>query len=246
VNDVLVLCYHAVSPTWSAPLSVTPDALERQLRMLVQRGWRGATFRDAVLDRPWPRTLAITFDDAFLSVLERAHPILASFDLPGTVFVPTSFVDDRRPLSWAGIEHWSQTRDAPELTCMSWTDLQGLAAAGWEIGSHSRSHPRLPWLDDETLGAELEGSRRECSERVGRPCESLAYPYGDVDERVAARAEQAGYLCGASLSSSLTQLGVHRWPRVGVYHRDPSWRFRLKVNGMVRRARATSAWPAHE
>jgi peptidoglycan/xylan/chitin deacetylase (PgdA/CDA1 family) len=246
MNDVLVLCYHAVSPTWTASLSVTPNALAQQLRLLVDRGWRGATFRDAVLKAPWQKTLAVTFDDAFLSVLERAHPILASLGLPGTVFAPTSFVDERRRLSWAGIDHWSQTGDAPELTCMSWDDLRVLVSEGWEVGSHTRSHPRLPQLDDNTLQAELDGSRRECSERLGGPCESLAYPYGDVDDRVAAHAVQAGYVCAASLSSSLARLGVHRWPRVGVYHQDPQWRFRLKVNGVVRRVRATSIWPAHE
>src|SRR5205085_9051635 len=86
LSDVLVLCYHAVSPTWGASLSVTPDEFESQLRTLLRRGWRGATFRDAVLRPPWPRTLAVTFDDAFLSVLELAHPILARLGLPATVF----------------------------------------------------------------------------------------------------------------------------------------------------------------
>ena len=48
MSDVLVLCYHAVSPRWPADLSVTPEAFERQLQLLVGRGYRGATFHDAV------------------------------------------------------------------------------------------------------------------------------------------------------------------------------------------------------
>ena len=29
MSDLLVLCYHAVSPRWQADLSITPEALER-------------------------------------------------------------------------------------------------------------------------------------------------------------------------------------------------------------------------
>ena len=34
MSDVLVLCYHAVNPSWPAPMSIAPDAFERQLRFL--------------------------------------------------------------------------------------------------------------------------------------------------------------------------------------------------------------------
>jgi peptidoglycan/xylan/chitin deacetylase (PgdA/CDA1 family) len=246
VSDVLVLCYHAFSPTWAASLSVTPDEFERQLSLLVRRGWRGATFSDAVLRPPAPRTLAVTFDDAFLSVLELAQPIMAQLDLPGTVFAPTAFMERRMQLMWNGIDHWSATPDAPELQSMCWGDLQLLIDLGWEIGSHTKTHPRLSKLDDDVLATELEGSRAELEQHLSAPCDSLAYPYGDVDEHVVARARDAGYRCAAGLSSSLAPLGAHRFPRVGVYREDPGWRFRLKVNRLMRRARASTLWPAHE
>jgi peptidoglycan/xylan/chitin deacetylase (PgdA/CDA1 family) len=245
LSDVLVLCYHAVSPTWGASLSVTPDEFESQLRTLLRRGWRGATFRDAVLRPPWPRTLAVTFDDAFLSVLELAHPILARLGLPATVFAPTSFLDERQRLMWDGVDHWADTLDAAELQGMSWDDLARLEHEGWEIGSHTRTHPRLSKLDDDALAAELEGSREDCAAHLSS-CDSIAYPYGDVDGRVVARARQAGYTCGAGLSSSLAPLGAHRFPRVGIYHDDPGWRYRLKVNPLIRGLRASKLWPAHE
>jgi peptidoglycan/xylan/chitin deacetylase (PgdA/CDA1 family) len=246
VNDVLVLCYHALSPTWSASLSVTPDEFERQLRLLVRRGWTGATFRDAVLRPHAGRTLAVTFDDAFLSVLELAYPVMAELGVPGTVFAPTSFMAGRTALTWPGIDHWAGTADASELQSMSWDDLRHLIDQGWEVGSHTRTHPRLSKLDGERLNEELAGSRQDVEQHLGGPCDSVAYPYGDVDERVVARAREAGYRCAAGLSSSLAPLGSHRFPRVGVYHEDPGWRFRLKVSGLMRRARASRLWPAHE
>ncbi len=244
MGDVIVLCYHAVSPSWTAPLSVTPDELEHQLKTLLRRGWRPATFADAVLRDPPNKTFAVTFDDAFASVLALAHPILNSLEVPATMFAPTAFMGERQLLSWPGIEHWRETPAAPELRSLCWEDLSRLADAGWEIGSHTRTHPRLPLLDDEALRDELARSREEISARLGVSCETIAYPYGDADDRVATCARAVGYSAGARLSRRLSALGPYRWPRIGVYHADRGWRFRLKANRGWRRLRTTPLWPA--
>jgi peptidoglycan/xylan/chitin deacetylase (PgdA/CDA1 family) len=242
VTDVLVLCYHAVSPSWTATLSVTPDALERQLSLLIRRGWRAATFTDAVLDPPAARTMAVTFDDAFASVRVLGQPILDKLGIPATVFAPTAFMARRQPLNWTGIYQWLGTPQAGELAAMDWDDLGALIDRGWEIGSHTRTHPHLTALDDQALDIELAVSRQECAEHLGRPCRSIAYPYGDVDHRVGDRARATGYLAGAELSSSLRPGGQHRWPRVGIYHGDGTGRFKLKVNPLLRRWRASPLW----
>jgi len=246
MSDVVVLCYHAVSPAWPAPLAVTPSALERQLRTLLNRGFKGATFTDAVLRPPHRRTLAVTFDDGFLSVLERAEPILSRLGLVGTVFVPTAFMERRQPLAWNGTSRWAGTPFADELQGMDWDDLRSLVARGWEIGSHTRTHPRLTELDDDAAYAQLVESRLECGRGLGAPCTTIAYPYGAVDRRVADAAREAGYTAAARLSSSLRPRGPLQWPRIGIYHGDAPWRFRLKENGAIRRIRATPLWPAHE
>jgi peptidoglycan/xylan/chitin deacetylase (PgdA/CDA1 family) len=243
--DVLVLCYHAVSETWPAPLSVRPETLEWQLGHLVRRGFRGATFTEAVDHAAHPRTLVVTFDDAYASVLERALPILSRLGLPGTVFAATDHVG-HAVMSWPGIDRWLGTPHEGDLAGMSWDQLGSLAAAGWEVGSHTRSHPRLTELDAESLSGELSGSRQEIEERLGAPCLSLAYPYGDTDDRVVAAAGEAGYRAAAALESRLGPREPLRWPRVGVYHDDARWRFRLKVSPLVRRVRGGPAWGAVE
>ena len=52
----------------------------------------------------------VTFDDAYLSVLERAYPVLASLGLPGVVFVPTDWPDRAPPMSWPGISALGRAR----------------------------------------------------------------------------------------------------------------------------------------
>src|SRR5438876_2741666 len=141
--DVLVLCYHAVSPTWTAALSSTPGRFERQMERLVRRGYRGVTFTDAVTAAVRGRVLAVTFDDAFRSVFELARPILDRLGLPATVFVPTDFISEQSTLDWPGVGHWIGSAHEHELAPMSWAQMRTLAESGWEIGSHTGSHPRL-------------------------------------------------------------------------------------------------------
>ena len=238
----LILCYHATSESWSSDLSVRASILGEQVRRLLARGYVATGFTDAVLT-PGPRRLAITFDDAFVSVYDHAAPVLAELGVPATVFAPTDYVDTVRPLAWPGTEQWLQGPDAGELTPMRWDQLGELADRGWEIGSHTRSHPRLTTLGASALTDELSGSRIVCEERLGRPCTSIAYPYGDVDERVAAAASAAGYRAGANLASTLAPNGALQAPRIGIYPADLGWRYRLKVSRPLRALRASSLWP---
>jgi peptidoglycan/xylan/chitin deacetylase (PgdA/CDA1 family) len=243
-SDLLVLCYHAVSERWPADLSITPANLEAELRLLADRGYRGVTFTEAVTERPPGRTVAVTFDDAYRSVLERGEPILARLGWPATVYVPTDFAGSERPMSWPGIDHWAGGEFERELVPMSWDEIGTLAARGWEVGSHTCSHPRLSRLGDEQLADELSRSKSVCEEHLGRPCESIAYPYGDHDARVVEAASRAGYRAAGTLPSRMVARDPLRWPRVGVYYGDDLRRFKVKVSPLVRGLRASPLWEA--
>jgi peptidoglycan/xylan/chitin deacetylase (PgdA/CDA1 family) len=237
VRDQLILCYHAVSDHWPSPLAVTTQALERQLGSLVKRGYRGATFEAAVTARHEGRTLAVTFDDAYHSTLTHAAPILASLGLPGTVFAPTDFIDRSEPMSWPGIDGWEETPYTDELRCLTWDGLAELREAGWEVGSHTRSHAHLTALGDGPLQEELTESRAVLVDRLGR-CASLALPYGDGNGRVLRAARQAGYRAIAGLPPP-GRGGPPASERVGIYRGDGPRRFRLKVATATRRIRAS-------
>jgi peptidoglycan/xylan/chitin deacetylase (PgdA/CDA1 family) len=244
VTDVLVLCYHGISERWPAAMSVTPEGFESQLELLVRRGYRGATFVDAVSAPPSRKTVVVTFDDALHSVLDFALPVLARLGLPATVFVPTHFPSSPdRAMSWSGIDQWLGGEHEQELRPMSWDEIRGLAELGWEAGSHTRSHPHLTTLAERELVDELVGSRDELQERLGRPCRTIAYPFGDHDDRVATAAGRAGYIAGATLPARLPRPRPLYWPRVGIYRMDDMRRYRFKVSRAVRLARSTPVWP---
>jgi peptidoglycan/xylan/chitin deacetylase (PgdA/CDA1 family) len=220
MSPILVLGYHGLSDTWPDGTAVRPDAFEAQVESLVRRGYRGTTFTDALTAPRADKTVAITFDDACRSVLEHAFPVLTRLGLPATVFVPTAYAGTDRPMGWAGFDRWLGTPHEGELACMSWEALETLADAGWEVGSHTHSHPRLPTLHDDELARELRESRDRIEARLARPCRSIAYPYGVCDHRVAEATRTAGYGFGCVLYRQSTPRLPLQWPRVGVYRAD--------------------------
>jgi peptidoglycan/xylan/chitin deacetylase (PgdA/CDA1 family) len=239
MRDLLILCYHAVSPSWPAALSVTPDALERQLTELKRRGYRSAGFTDAIANTGEGPVVAVTFDDNYRSVLELAKPILDRHDYRGTLFVPTDWAGEERPMRWQGIDRWLGTPHEKEMLSLTWQELRELSEQGWEIGSHTCSHPHLPELDGAMLKRELSESKERIEQELGFACTSLAYPYGDVDQRVRDTAGEVGYVAAGTIPRVLTSAEPLRWPRTPIFHGDDLRRFRLKVSPTVRRLRGS-------
>lgn len=228
-GDLVVLCYHGLSETWPETTSVRPADFAAQIESFAAAGYRGATLAEALVAPPARKTLAVTFDDALTSVWEHAREPLARLGIPGTVYVPTDYPDSGRPMGWPGFDCWLGGEHEGELACMSWSQLHDLAAAGWEIGSHTCSHPRLSRLGEEQIATELTESRRVCEERIGAPCRSLAYPYSDYDERAVRAAAAVGYRCAVSVPRGPQPVLPFEWPRVGVYRGEDARRVRLRA-----------------
>lgn len=99
---------------------------------------------------------------------------------------------------------------------MTWDDVQTLARAGMDLGSHTRTHRILQTLDDDLLRAELDGSRRDLEERTGRRIASIAYPVGYPvagESRIVRALAGAGYEVGfsAHTGASWTLVPPSRW-----------------------------------
>jgi len=235
MGDRLVLGYHAVSEEWPAALSIPPEQLDRQVRMLAELGYEATGFTEAVTAPRARKVLAVTFDDGFRSVIEHGLPILSRYGFVATVFVPTDYIGRGGPVDWPNVNRWIGGPYESELTSMSWGDLRVLVDAGWEIGSHTCSHPHLTSLDDDRLSDELVTSRQICELKLGVACTSIAYPYGEVDRRVMASARRSGYLAGAALPARIHRAHRLSWPRVGIWRRDPERVFLAKLSRIERR-----------
>lgn len=188
-GPVPILMYHAVSPAPTRAarrLSVTPEAFSGQLELLAGLGCTALT--TAELARIWRtgsplprRPVLITFDDGYAGVHRYALPELARHGFTATVFAATGWL--------LGPQHCADPPDA----MLSWGQLRELAAAGWEIGGHSHSHPELDQLDDAALRHEVVHCRELLAEGLGWPPASFAYPFGYSSRRVRQAVRAAGF-----------------------------------------------------
>lgn len=244
-RDLLILCYHAVSGSWPSVGAIDPASLERQVAYLLRRGYRPETLSGALAAEHGEPSLVVTFDDAFRSVLERGLPVLRSLGVPATLFVPTDFAAEATLMTWSTLGRWVGTEHEQELRCMSWQEVRRVAAEGWEIGSHTCSHPRLPGLSEAEANDELSRSRLVCEEQLQRPCASLAYPFGLYDTDTVRRSAGAGYESAVTLGERLLgprQRGALELSREGIY-RETGWgHFRLATSRPLGRLRGTRVY----
>ncbi len=121
------------------------------------------------------RTVAISIDDAFLSVYEQAWPRLRKAGLPFTVFVATQPVD-RGPSRY-----------------MNWDQIREMKAAGVTIGAHTESHLHMTRADKAETQGELERSKVRFLAELGESPELFAYPYGEASSVVREQVIKQGY-----------------------------------------------------
>src|SRR5919204_540117 len=65
-------------------------------------------------------------------------------------------------------------------------ELRAMAAAGWEIGSHSSVHRRLARVPVEEQRTMLARSREAIAREIGAAPRTVAYPYGSYSAGTAA------------------------------------------------------------
>ena len=240
MNDLLVLCYHAVSPRWEMPYALTPQCLREQVERLLRAGYEPVTAGSLAADGGGGRRLAVTFDDALVSVRTQALPVLEALGVPATVFACTDWVGRDEPMR-IGYDGWLGTASAAELRSLGWEELADLRDRGWEIGSHTCSHPRLTSLDGGGLQHELVSSKGALEQRLGAPCRAVAYPHGDCDDRVVTAARAAGYELGFTARAGTGAADRLRIPRTVVLREDGRARLALKTNVAARRLRGSDA-----
>jgi peptidoglycan/xylan/chitin deacetylase (PgdA/CDA1 family) len=219
-----ILCYHAVDPGWSAPISVHPLLFERHATWLARRR-RVVPLDSIVASGEGRRDVALTFDDGFTSVLHHAVPVLSRLGLPATMFVvAATLVDGGRPVDWL-----DRPPSAGPPPTLDREQLLELRDAGVRIGSHGSSHADLTGLGDLACERDLRESREILEDVLREPVPFLAYPRGRHDARVRRLAERAGYTHAFTLPERREPAGPYAWPRVGIYGSNGIGTLRIKT-----------------
>jgi len=196
-NGVTIFMYHAFGEACEpgSRYVVPARRFESQLRRLVRRGYCPITLERLAADRrayrlPPARSFVVTMDDGYADNVSVAAPILRRFGVSATVFLVSTTV--------GRTSEWDATGDHKGRRLMTWDEVRTLPEYGVAVGAHTATHPHLPGLPKDTARSEIEGSRRELEQQLGRPVRTFAYPFGEMDAQTVGLVREAGFdvACG--------------------------------------------------
>ncbi len=190
-TKVPILMYHLIAPAPAGTpypgLWVPPEELEAQVEALEKAGFTGVTLGE-VWDawhgdgRLPERPVVLSFDDGSISQVLKAGPILRDAGWPGVLNLTTDHVGPD------GIPAWGVKR---------------LIKQGWDVDSHTITHPDITTLSGDSLREELAGSRSRIKARFGITPRFFCYPAGRNDDASRAAVKAAGYLAATTTEPGL-------------------------------------------
>jgi peptidoglycan/xylan/chitin deacetylase (PgdA/CDA1 family) len=133
--------------------------------------------------------VSLTFDDQYEDQWLYSVPLIAANNMTATYYVITSDSDNNYGC------------------CMTWAQLDTLAAQGNDVGGQTIDHPDLTTLTEAQMSQELCGSRQDMINNGIPDPESMAYPFGDYNSTVESVAQQCGWnnaRVGGGISDSNT------------------------------------------
>ena len=126
--------------------------------------------------------------------------------------------------------------ESPSGMMMSWDDIKQIHAAGYDIGSHSVSHPTLATLENDTeLTYELEHSAEQIKTKTGINPLIFSYPGGSYDNRVKEFTKKSGYRAGLAVDRQLynaEKTDLFAVPRIELYS-ESIIKSKLRINGAI-------------
>jgi peptidoglycan/xylan/chitin deacetylase (PgdA/CDA1 family) len=177
-GPVPILVYHALGtppPSEEYPgLYVSDGEFREEIAWLAAHGFEGVTLDQ--VERAWyhggtlPRKpIVISFDNGYPPQVRLAPKVLGRYGWPGVLFEITE-------------EHLTPPYIRPVI------------AKGWEVDSHSATHPDLTQLSGSELAYEVSGSRRFLQRTYGVPSDNFCYPSSIYDSSTIAAVKAAGYV----------------------------------------------------
>lgn len=202
-----ILMYHQVTPDVEPGFidcSVTPQTFGLHMDILKLLRFTPISltqleeYRNGISTLP-KKPIIITFDDCYQDCIDYAVPILEKKGFTAVFYMPTDY---------AGTDsHWLMPKLGFEFPIIDWDAARKLDSSGFEIGSHSLSHPYLAEISPEDCFRELTDSRKILEDELGHEIVHLAYPYGSYNQKVRDISAEAGYRTACTTDERFSRPG---------------------------------------
>jgi len=173
-SPVMVLFYHRVADEHPSAWTISTAGFRRHVDWLIGR-FDLVSLAEAqrrIAEGNHRPAVSITFDDGYADNVRFALPLLIDRGIPCTYFVSLDYVATGRPFP-------HDARAGCPLAPNTLAELRELAAAGIDIGGHTRTHADLGSVaDPRVLHDELIAATRELEDAVGHAVRYFAFPYG--------------------------------------------------------------------
>lgn len=233
-HDIPVLEYHYINNDQGSSLFVRPENFERQMKYLKQHQYHVISLDEFIEGRrqgkSFPRnTVVITFDDGREDNYTAAYPILKKYGFPATIFVITGRV--------------GTTYDGADY--LKWEQIEEMARNGIDFGSHTQNHRYLPEASLEERIRELDDSKQELEEHIGKSVRHFCYPAGGFTDETMEAVQAAGYHSAVTTNRGFKRHhdNLYSFRRVKITNSDgvKPLHFRMKLSGyyyLLRRPKA--------
>lgn len=200
-SHAVVLMYHHFGDARYPSTNIRLEQFDAQLNWLEQQRYQiwplQKIVNKLINKQPIPdKTVAITVDDAYLSVYQHAYPRLKKRNWPFTVFVATDNVDKHLP------------------AFMSWDSMREMQKNGVSFANHSASHNSLinkhsgetatQWQQRITNDIEYAAQRLDTELGTTENNKLLAYPYGEYNTALSQLVHSLGYTAFGQQSGALS------------------------------------------
>jgi peptidoglycan/xylan/chitin deacetylase (PgdA/CDA1 family) len=117
---------------------------------------------------------------------------------------------------------WFNDVEMPADLFMNWDEIRQVANAGYEIGSHTVSHPLLATIEDNNLlREELSFSREILHKQLGKYPVAISYPNGSFNSQVKKISAEVGYQLGLATNQhayKTEKYDLFEIPRIELYN----------------------------
>jgi len=239
ITEIPIINYHKISVENDIGITTRhPEDFQRDMQILKEEGFQTVTFDDLAHGEAWPqRPVIITFDDGYRCVYEQALPVMQALGLKGVVFIPTAYIGREN--------EWDVRFGGKTFSHLNADQLSALQAAGFEIGSHGRTHRALDLLNPTEMAAELQQSHQELKTLLEKAPVSVCYPFGRFNRQILSAAKEAGYRFGAAslhFNYNLDGLSSLALRRFNIYRFESGKVFRAKLGLPFRSALGYRDW----